>query len=92
MPEISRFYGIVIRMYGLDHAPPHMHAVYAEHEALIGIDNIEVIRGSLPARARRLVFEWAELHQDELREHSTEAERLGAEIAATDLEALGFSA
>ena len=37
MPEISRFYGIVIRMYGLDHAPPHMHAVYAEHEALIGI-------------------------------------------------------
>ena len=41
-----------------------MHAVYAEHEALIGIENIEVIRGSLPARAPRLVFEWAELHQD----------------------------
>ena len=50
MPEISRFYGIVIRMYGLDHAPPHLHAVYAEHEALIGIENIEVIRGTLPPR------------------------------------------
>ena len=76
MPEISRFYGIVIRMYGLDHAPPHMHAVYAEHEALIGIENIEVIRGSLPTRARRLVFEWAELHQAELREAWQRARRL----------------
>ena len=76
MPEISRFYGIVIRMYGLDHAPPHMHAVYAEHEALISIENIEVIRGSLPVRARRLVFEWAELHQDELRDAWHRARRL----------------
>ena len=41
MPEICRFHGIVIRMYGLDHAPPHMHAVYAEHEALIGIEDID---------------------------------------------------
>lgn len=54
MPEISRFYGIVIRMYGLDHAPPHVHAVYGEHEALIGIEDVEVIRGTLPTRARRL--------------------------------------
>ena len=76
MPEISRFYGIVIRMYGLDHAPPHMHAVYAEHEALIGIENIEVIRGTLPTRARRLVFEWAELHQAELQEAWERARRL----------------
>ena len=41
-------------MYGLDHAPPHVHAVYGEHEALIGIEDGEVIRGSLPTRARRL--------------------------------------
>lgn len=76
MPEISRFYGIVIRMYGLDHAPPHMHAVYGEYEALIGIERVEVIRGRLPVRARRLVFEWARLHQDELREAWGRARRL----------------
>ena len=76
MPEISRFYGIVIRMYGLDHAPPHMHAVYGEHEALIGLDDIAVIRGSLPPRARRLVFEWASLHQGELRDAWERARRL----------------
>ena len=76
MPEISRFYGIVIRMYGLDHPPPHMHAAYGEHEALVAIDTIEVIRGSLPPRAQRLVSEWARLHQAELREAWQRARRL----------------
>ncbi len=68
MPEICRFYGIVIRMYVLDHAPPHFHAVYGEHEALIGIEDLATVRGRLPARAERLVTEWASLHQAELRE------------------------
>ena len=67
MPEICRFYGIVIRMYFMDHAPPHFHAEYNENEALIAIDSMAVVSGSLPVRARRLVMEWASMHHDELR-------------------------
>jgi len=67
MPTISRFYGILIQMYFGDHAPPHFHALYAEFEALIAIETLEVIRGDLPARAMALVLEWAQLHRDELR-------------------------
>jgi uncharacterized protein DUF4160 len=48
MPEICRFYGIVIKMYFADHAPPHFHAEYAEHEARIAIDSLAVISGKLP--------------------------------------------
>ena len=67
MPEICRFYGIVIKMYFADHAPPHFHAEYAESEARIAIDSLGVISGKLPARAMGLVAEWATLHQHELR-------------------------
>ena len=66
MPEISRFYGIVIRMYFEDHFPPHFHAYYAEHEAVVNIQTMAVISGRLPPRASGLVTEWALLHQDEL--------------------------
>jgi len=66
MPEISRFYGIIIRMFDPDHPPPHFHAIYAEHEALITIQPIAVHQGSLPARALSLVLEWAAVHQAEL--------------------------
>ena len=66
MPEICRFYGIVIKMYFADHAPPHFHAEYAEHEARIAIDTLAVISGKLPPRAMGLVAEWAMLHQEEL--------------------------
>jgi hypothetical protein len=66
MPEVSRFYGIVIRMYFADHWPPHFHAEYGEHEALIGIEGLRVIAGGLPARAFGLVAEGALLHQPEL--------------------------
>jgi hypothetical protein len=66
MPEVSRFYGIVIRMYFADHWPPHFHAEYGEHEALIGIEDLGVIAGDLPARAFGLVEEWALLHRGEL--------------------------
>ena len=68
MPELSRFYGIVIRMYFADHPPPHFHAYYAGEEAVVGIENQLVVAGSLPARALALVAEWASLHRAELRE------------------------
>ena len=58
MPEICRFYGIVIKMYFADHAPPHFHAEYAEHEARIAINNLGVLSGDLPPRAMGLVVEW----------------------------------
>jgi hypothetical protein len=67
MPEISRFYGIVIQMYFGDHPPPHFHARYAGHSAKINIESLSVIDGTMPARALGLVIEWAAQHQDELR-------------------------
>lgn len=66
MPTISAFYGILIRMYFDDHAPPHFHAVYGEFEAVIDIRALSIIRGSLPRRALQLALDWAELHQAEL--------------------------
>ncbi|HEY3304779.1 MAG TPA: DUF4160 domain-containing protein [Candidatus Binatia bacterium] len=68
MPTISVFYGIVIQMFWQDHAPPHFHALYAEHEALIDLRNLSVIRGSLPRTAMALVLEWAAAHRNELME------------------------
>lgn len=68
MPTISTFYGILIQMYWDDHVPPHFHALYAEHEALINIRTLEVFRGELPPRALSLVLEWARGHQSELLE------------------------
>ncbi|MBS3947916.1 MAG: DUF4160 domain-containing protein [Dethiobacter sp.] len=66
MPEISRFYGIIVKMYFNDHTPPHFHAFYGDHEVLINIATLAVIAGKLPPRALGLVTEWAALHQDEL--------------------------
>jgi len=66
MPEISRFYGIVIKMYFDDHNPPHFHAEYGSDEALIEIRTQTLIAGKLPPRARGLVTEWAALHQEEI--------------------------
>lgn len=68
MPEISRFYGIVIKMYFGDHVPPHFHAEYGEHEALIDINLLAVFAGKLPPRALGLVMEWGSLHKNELRD------------------------
>lgn len=67
MPEISRFFGIVIRMFYSDHAPPHFHAIYAGHEAMVAIDTLDVIEGGLPRRPLALVLEWAIEHRAELR-------------------------
>ena len=66
MPRLSEFYGIVIYMYFADHNPPHFHAIYAEYEALIHIDDGSTIRGEQPNTAARLVEQWRNLHQDEL--------------------------
>ena len=68
MPELCRFYGIVIQMYYRDHPPPHFHAIYAGHKATIEIETLAFLDGELPARARGLVVEWAALHRAELRE------------------------
>lgn len=76
MPEICRFYGIVIKMYFADHAPPHFHAEYAEHEARIAIDSLALISGKLPPRAMGLVAEWTTLHQQELAALWEKARRL----------------
>lgn len=78
MPEISRFYGIVIKMYFADHAPPHFHAEYAEHEVRVAINTLAIITGALPARAMGLVVEWATLHQLELQALWDKASRLEA--------------
>ncbi len=67
MPRISYFYGIVVSMYSSDHPPPHFHARYVEYEAKIDIDTGEPQAGELPTRALRLVREWTELRQAELR-------------------------
>jgi len=66
VPRLSAFYGIVIYMYRPDHPPPHFHAQYGEHVAQIALGSLEVLSGSLPPRALRLVREWAGLHADEL--------------------------
>jgi hypothetical protein len=69
MPEISRFFGIIIRMFSEPDAPhhaPHFHAYYQEHTAIYNILPVELVSGSLPKRQQRLVEAWAELHQSEL--------------------------
>ena len=66
MPEISRFFGIVIRMFFDDHNPPHFHADYGGDEALVDIRNLSVFAGRLPPRVMGLVIEWATLHREEL--------------------------
>ena len=67
MPELSRFYGIIIRMYYDDHPPPHFHAVYQGEEVQVDIKTLEVMKGRIRRRALVLVLEWAALHRGELR-------------------------
>ena len=69
MPEICRFFGIVVRMYYDDHAPPHFHVRYAAQKALVGIETLAVLRGWLSPKALGLVVEWAALHRSELMEN-----------------------
>jgi len=66
MPEISRFFGIIIKMNFDDHNPPHFHAEYGDFKAIIRIGDYSVLKGDLPSRALGLVVEWASLHREEL--------------------------
>jgi len=67
-PEISRFFGIIVQMYYHDHGPPHFDVRYSGQRALIAIETLAVLRGSLSPRALGLVTEWAALHRAELME------------------------
>lgn len=70
MAELSRFFGIIIRMFaehGGRHHTPHFHAVYQEHEAVFTINPVELLSGSVPNKQQRLVVAWAEIHQEELK-------------------------
>lgn len=66
MPEISRFFGIIIAMYYNDHYPEHFHARYGNHQALISIETLSIINGYLPPRVLGLVTEWASQHREDL--------------------------
>jgi len=68
MPEISRFYGIIIKMYFMqgEHNPPHVHAIYGEYMSAIDINTGAVLEGDLPIKALNLVLEWLNLHRNEL--------------------------
>ena len=69
MPELARFYGIIIRMFveaGEPHKRPHFHAYYSGEVAIYGLSPVELIGGGLPRKQARLVEAWAELHEDEL--------------------------
>ncbi len=68
MPVIARFYGIAIKMYFREHGVAHFHAVYAEYNGVFEIESLEMIEGDLPARAERLVREWASRYQQDLRD------------------------
>ena len=75
MPEISRFLGIVIKMFYNDHNPPHFHAEYAGATAWIDIDDLVLFHGHLPRKQMQLVLAWAALHQDELQLNWSRARR-----------------
>ncbi|MCL2040560.1 MAG: DUF4160 domain-containing protein [Bacteroidales bacterium] len=65
MAEISRFYGIIIAMFGNEHNPPHFHIKYGHYKAIYTIKN-GVIKGEVPISVIKKVIEWVEIHQDEL--------------------------
>lgn len=69
MPEISRFFGIIITMYYSDHQPPHFHVRYGEYKAQVVIETVSILNGQLPPRVFGLVAEWALAHRHELSEN-----------------------
>ena len=66
MPVITRFYGIIIKMYFNEHGVPHFHAIYGEYNGVFTIETLEMIEGDLPSRARKMVIDWAGDYQNEL--------------------------
>lgn len=68
MPELSRFYGIIIKMFykPKEHEPSHIHAIYGEFVGLYNLQTLELMEGDLPTHAQELVLEWLKIHQNEL--------------------------
>jgi hypothetical protein len=69
MPELGRFFGIIIAMYYDDHPPPHFHVRYGGQRAIIAISTLSLLRGKLSPRVFGMVMEWGVLHQTELLEN-----------------------
>lgn len=65
MPEISRFYGLIIYMNFKDHAPPHFHVWYGDYKAIVTIQD-GIVKGEMPQRALKMIFDWLEIHRAEL--------------------------
>jgi hypothetical protein len=86
MPEISRFFGIVITMYFNDHEPPHFLVHYGDYRAVITLEPLELTRGHLPPRVFGLVNEWAQLHLAELRDNWTQLSQRGTFAPIAPLE------
>jgi len=86
VPRLSYFYGIAIYMYYREHLPPHFHAIYGSHDAEITIRSRRILKGSLPNRALTLVRKWAKMHEAELTEAWSRAQRREAlgQIAPLD--------
>jgi hypothetical protein len=72
MPEISRFFGIIIRMFFKDHAPPHFHVEFGEFKAFIAIKDQNLMEGYLPDKKFKLVLAWALIHEEELLQNFSE--------------------
>lgn len=70
MPEISRFYGIVIKMFfkPKEHNPSHVHALYGEYVGIFDLESMEMTEGDLPKKAQELIKEWLAKHQSDLLE------------------------
>ena len=70
MPVISRFYGLVIKMYfgASEHNPPHFHVAYGEYSGIFSLQDLNMIEGDLPSKAQNMVVEWASQHKNELME------------------------
>lgn len=67
MPEIARFYGIIIKIFfSNEHNPPHFHAVYGEYNGSFSILDLKMIEGDLPRKAQNLIIEWANEHKEEI--------------------------
>ena len=75
MPEICRFFGIIIAMFYNDHDPPHFHVRYGGERAVVAIDSLTVLEGGLSPRVLGLVVEWAAVHREELLEDWTRSRR-----------------
>lgn len=86
MPIISSFFGIIVRMFFDDHAPPHFHAEHQGQEALVNLDG-QIIEGEISSpRARRLIKEWAKIHRSELDLNWRRAKRLKPLVQIAPLE------